>query len=456
MNQRFQELRARALKVLQFKGPVGNPTSALLEDLLTLQAELEIQGEELQESQQRALEMGEHYRQIFFDAPVPFLLLTKNLEIREINRGASDLLGVVPHGLNLPFEQFVASEDLSNWRSLVQSQSRNAVSAEVILRAVRGQRLRCRVSMLRRASGDVLLALDDVTEIREAEARQRIAQERYFRILRDSRDAVLIVDAETWLIEDMNDAAVALLGMGSAVRCGTPLREIFSPPERGCYELLMRHAASGRTPPILGLSVMSGGGAKVDVEATVGALIEGPTRFVSLVMRDVSWRRLFAADEAAPHRADGHAGDAARGAGSAEAPSRPTIRRATASAVHGSVLLVDDERAVRLTSARVLRRLGLDVVEANSASEALAAFGSGISFDVVVSDLTMPGMDGEALATSILQARPDQPIIIVTGDIRDDRMHRLQALGVKRVLTKPYTVSDILSALAPHLPVGPG
>jgi PAS domain S-box-containing protein len=461
MNERFRELRERALKIMQFDGPVGSPSSAILEDLLTLQAELEIQGEELRESQQRANEAAEHYRQIFFVAPVPFLLLTKNLEIREINRRASDLLGVATRGVNLPFQQFVASEDLPNWAGLVSAQHASLATAEVILRASGGQRLKCRVSMLRRDGGDVLLVIDDVTEMRDVESRHRAMQERYFRILRDSSDAVLIVNADTWLIEELNDAAVAMLGPAPQTQSGTPVSEIFPPAERGRHDLLLRHAMSGRTPPIIALALMSGGGGKVDVEATVGILVEGPTRFLTLVMRDVSWRRLFASDDVADATDKGPSGADLGTEGQEHGPradgvpnTRPT-RRVTPSIVRGSVLLVDDDLAVRQTSSRMLRRIGLSVVEVSSAKDALEVVGAGAKFDVVVSDLTMPDMDGEGLSATLLEANPGQPIVIVTGDIRDDRMRRLQLLGVKRVLTKPYTVPDILSALAPYLPVGP-
>ncbi len=463
MNERFRELRERALKILQFSGTTGSPSSAILEDLLTLQAELEIQGEELRESQQRATEAAEHYRQIFYAAPVPFILLTKNLDIREINRRASDLLGVATRGLNLPFHQFVASEDMANWAGLVSTRQSGLATAEVILRASGGQRLRCRVSILRRDGGDVLLVLDDVTEMREVESRHRAMQERYFRILRDSRDAVVIINTDTWLIEELNDSAVAMLGPAAIANTGTPVSEIFPPAERGRHDLLLRHAASGRTPPVIALALMSGGGGKVDVDATVGILQEGPTRLLTLVMRDVSWRRLFATDEVAdPHeQATGGEGLGGGNAGTDDAPradrvaDTPPTRRIAPSIVRGSVLLVDDDLAVRQTSSRMLRRLGLSVVEASSAKEALAAVAAGSRFDVVVSDLTMPDMDGEALSVALLERHPGLSIVIVTGDIRDERMRRLQALGVRRVLTKPYNVPDILSALAPYLPFGP-
>jgi len=464
VNARFKELRERAMAALRTEDDGSGSSTAILEEMLVLQAELEIQEEELIESQRRAVESAEHYRQIFYDAPVPFILHSKKFEIRESNRRAGELLGVVTRGITLPFEQFVASEDLPNWTALMQAQSTTTVSAEVILRASGGRRLKCKVSMLRRAGGDVLLVLDDVTEMREVEGRHRAMQERYFRILRDSRDAVMIINTDTWLIEELNDAAVAMLGPAPKAKTGTPVSGVFPVAERGRHELLLRHALTGRTPPIIELALMSGGGGKVDVEATVGILVEGPTRFLTLVMRDVSWRRLFATDEVGdPTETASYRGEdevdirgAVSGPGTDAVPTTRPTRRAAASMVRGSVLLVDDDVAVRQTSSRMLRRLGLTVVEVSSARDALAVVEAGTTFDVVVSDLAMPDMDGESLSMTLLEANPGQPIVIVTGDIRDDRMRRLQTLGVKRVLTKPYSVPDILSALAPYLPVGPG
>src|SRR5690606_2642033 len=124
----------------------------------------------------------------------------------------------------------------------------------------------------------------------------------------------------------------------------------------------------------------------------------------------------------------------------------------TARQVRGRILLVDDDETVRHTTTRLLKRVGIQVVEAPSARDALALIESAGPFDVVVSDLAMPLMDGAALAAAVLTRTPEQPFVMVTGGLRDDRLQRLQALGVKEVVTKPFTVPEILAVLTPLFP----
>jgi two-component system, chemotaxis family, CheB/CheR fusion protein len=101
-------------------------------------------------------------------------------------------------------------------------------------------------------------------------------------------------------------------------------------------------------------------------------------------------------------------------------------------------LIVDDAPDVVEMLAMVLRQSGYEVVTASSAREALSAAGEG-SFDVVVSDIGMPGMNGYDLATA-LRALPDYavvPLIALTGfALYGDRERALDA-GFNAFLAKP-------------------
>ncbi|WP_076069468.1 PAS domain-containing hybrid sensor histidine kinase/response regulator [Sphingomonas montana] len=79
------------------------------------------------------------------------------------------------------------------------------------------------------------------------------------------------------------------------------------------------------------------------------------------------------------------------------------------------VLLVDDEDLVRFATAEMLRDIGYGVVEAGSASQALAAIRSGIEIDLLVSDYLMPGMTGAALIAELRAMGNRVPILLVTG-----------------------------------------
>ena len=81
----------------------------------------------------------------------------------------------------------------------------------------------------------------------------------------------------------------------------------------------------------------------------------------------------------------------------------------------GAALLVDDEEAVRVSTAEMLADLGYSVVEAASAEEALRFIGSGAQVQVVVTDHLMPGMTGTDLAHAIREQRPDVAVLILSG-----------------------------------------
>jgi len=91
--------------------------------------------------------------------------------------------------------------------------------------------------------------------------------------------------------------------------------------------------------------------------------------------------------------------------GAADAPPLSGIR----------VLLVDDDARLRRLSAEGLRRAGAEVTQAANGFEALAALRDGLSVDVLVTDLVMPGLTGQELAARIGALRPEVTPVFVTG-----------------------------------------
>lgn len=81
-----------------------------------------------------------------------------------------------------------------------------------------------------------------------------------------------------------------------------------------------------------------------------------------------------------------------------------------------SVLVVDDETAVRRFAARVLERAGYDVFEAADGAEALDMLQNGASgVGCVVSDVVMPRMNGVQLMQVLSETRPDLPVLLMSG-----------------------------------------
>ncbi|MDB5684998.1 MAG: hybrid sensor histidine kinase/response regulator [Sphingomonas bacterium] len=110
---------------------------------------------------------------------------------------------------------------------------------------------------------------------------------------------------------------------------------------------------------------------------------------------------------------------------------------------HGSALLIDDEELVRASTAHMLSEIGYDVIEAGSASAALALIDGGFTPDLIVTDHLMPGMSGADLARIVLARFPDMPILIVSGYAEAEDI----APDLPR-LTKPFRMLELASAIA--------
>jgi len=79
------------------------------------------------------------------------------------------------------------------------------------------------------------------------------------------------------------------------------------------------------------------------------------------------------------------------------------------------ILLVDDDVLIAMSSADMLTDLGHEVVEAHSGKEALECVGSGVDFDLMITDYSMPGMTGGDLAKAARTIAPGLPILIASG-----------------------------------------
>jgi DNA-binding NtrC family response regulator len=101
-----------------------------------------------------------------------------------------------------------------------------------------------------------------------------------------------------------------------------------------------------------------------------------------------------------------------------------------------SLLLVDDEPAVLKVTQRLLERRGYQVVACNSAEEALTLLGREV-FDVVLSDVQMPGMGGLGLLRAVHEQDAGLPVILVTGNPTEEAELEAKELRAFEYLTKP-------------------
>lgn len=110
------------------------------------------------------------------------------------------------------------------------------------------------------------------------------------------------------------------------------------------------------------------------------------------------------------------------------------------------VLLVDDEVEFVETLAERMRARGLDVQTANSGSEALAKV-TGRSFDAVVLDLAMPGMDGIETLERLREIDPDLQIMLLTGQGTVPAAVEATKLGAMNVFEKPTDIEVLIEKI---------
>ena len=123
------------------------------------------------------------------------------------------------------------------------------------------------------------------------------------------------------------------------------------------------------------------------------------------------------------------------------------------------ILFIDDEASVAEMGKQMLARCGYRVESETDPLMALERFCSGPDhFDLVITDMTMPGMTGDVLAQEILKIRPDMPIIICTGFSEKMTPEKAAEIGIRRYIAKPLskrdlimTVRQVLDSVAPSL-----
>ena len=127
----------------------------------------------------------------------------------------------------------------------------------------------------------------------------------------------------------------------------------------------------------------------------------------------------------------------------------PTTAGRRARKFSGRLLLVEDDDAVATGVGHMLDDLGYSHVRVASAAEALATLEQDARFDLVFSDMVMPGeMDGLGLAQEVRRRMPGTPVLLTTGFSEAASAATGEAF---RLLPKPYGIDSLSEALAATL-----
>ena len=109
------------------------------------------------------------------------------------------------------------------------------------------------------------------------------------------------------------------------------------------------------------------------------------------------------------------------------------------------ILIAEDDAAVRSFVLRALSHRGYEVTGVCDGVEALEVLKSQ-DYELLITDIVMPGLDGIALSLKVALERPELPILLMTGYAAErQRAHNLDEL-ICQVVTKPFTLQEICDA----------
>lgn len=111
-----------------------------------------------------------------------------------------------------------------------------------------------------------------------------------------------------------------------------------------------------------------------------------------------------------------------------------------------SILYVEDEAMIRKPMQNLMQRLCKDVISASDGAEALEIYQRQV-FNIVITDLHMPNMNGVELIKNIRRINPNQIIIVITAYRDGPELKEAEEYGIDYIITKPLSFSTFVSVM---------
>ena len=294
------ELRHRA--EARFKTRKAEPAVPLTEadsarlfhELQVHQIELELQNEELHQARAEAEALAEQYSSIYEFSPVAYLILDEVGTIRKANLTAARQLGVERSRLlQQRFGAFVTKESSRTYGDFLHRvlAGDTAQYCEVEMMPITGQPIFVRMEGVRapnEAQGRVVLV--DITERRQAEERLLASEVRYRRLFESAKDGILILDAETGMVLDVNPFLMELLGYSHENFLGKKVWELGFLKEVVANQASF--AALRETEQIRyeAMTLETSAGRRIDMELILTAFEVQQKKMIQCNLRDISER----------------------------------------------------------------------------------------------------------------------------------------------------------------------
>jgi CheY-like chemotaxis protein len=115
--------------------------------------------------------------------------------------------------------------------------------------------------------------------------------------------------------------------------------------------------------------------------------------------------------------------------------------------VSGAAMVIEDEHSLRIAVSKSLRKKGFSVIEAGDGHSAIHLFRTTPGIDVVLLDMTLPGMSGIEVLAELRKIRPDIKVILTTAYSREMAMSSVGEQRISDFIRKPYPMAELLGML---------
>ena len=256
--------------------------TAALEELRVIEVEFKLQAEELQRAQV-ATEAAKHrYEHLFKSAPVGLVVLDSIQLILEANVAAAEFLRAPARLLfGVPFSQFLPAADLPKWALFLQ----RSLPAEFSIRRWGGERGWARLRLLKLDDESLLLAIEDITDLRGALGDRIQQAEPFTGLFRAMAEPAMIVDDRNRRLVEVTDGLCELTGHSRSELLERKAEELFSPGDRGRASLVIEQLASRSSSVVTQLGLLAPRSEAVPVELLASRGGEGTLVLIS--MRDL-------------------------------------------------------------------------------------------------------------------------------------------------------------------------
>lgn len=223
----------------------------LIEELRRFESELRAQNEELRAAQTRLEASRLEYYQLFEGSPIPMVVTDDRGWVVKMNNTGREMLGIKQGGLRRgPMVSWVEPEHHERFFDHLRRARRRSARIVTEVRLT-GAASRRTVRLVTDPFGvdQMLTALVDITEIREAERARRQTESRYRRLFSASRDALFVVEAQTAKVLDANRAAADILrAPREESLVGRSLLDYVPAEQRGAWRGVVASALDAREP----------------------------------------------------------------------------------------------------------------------------------------------------------------------------------------------------------------